>query len=287
MTLDFETLQQLSRGAERVDVACPLCGPHCKTGANRTRKTLRIFNPERGFATYYCARCDAKGYAHESGRRVASGIKPVIYRKPQPDPEKESNASLARQLWRRRQLIGGTIAETYLRDVRGLKGPFPETLGFLPAHGGHKPGMIAAFGIPQEPEPGVLEIIPGAVTGIHLTRLLPDGSGKDESDGKPAKIMLGPSMGQPIVLAPCNDLLGLVITEGIEDSLTAHLASGRGAWAAGSANRLSALGDVVPSYVESVIVVVDDDDAGKSNAKQLIRKLFDRGFEVRVAGAVS
>jgi hypothetical protein len=99
--------------------------------------------------------------------------------------------------------------------------------------------------------------------------------------------MLGPSMGQPIVLAPCNDLLGLVITEGIEDALTAHLASGRGAWAAGSAGRLPALGDVVPSYVESVIVVVDDDDAGKSNAKQLIRKLFDRGFEVRVAGAVS
>ena len=70
--------------------------------------------------------------------------------------------------------------------MRGLKGPFPETLGFLPAHGRHKPAMIAAFGIPQEPEPGVLEIIPGAVTGIHLTRLLPDGSGKDESDGKPA-----------------------------------------------------------------------------------------------------
>jgi hypothetical protein len=285
MTLDFETLQQLSRGAELVDAACPICGPHCKTGANRTRKTLRIYNPAPGFATYYCARCDVKGFAHEHSSSGTSHR--FVFPAPkQPDNKTESNASLARQLWRRRQLVRGSIAETYLRDVRGLKGPFPETLGFLPAHGSHKPAMIAAFGIPQEPEPGVLEVIPSTVTGIHLTRLLPDGSGKDDADGK-AKIMLGPSMGKPIVLAPCNDLLGLVITEGIEDALTAHLASGRGAWAAGSAGRLPTLAEVVPSYVESVIVVVDDDDAGKSNAKQLIRKLFDRGFEVRVAGAVS
>ena len=49
MTLDFETLQQLSRGAERIDIACPICGPHCKAGSNRTRKVLRIFNQGAGF----------------------------------------------------------------------------------------------------------------------------------------------------------------------------------------------------------------------------------------------
>jgi hypothetical protein len=95
--------------------------------------------------------------------------------------------------------------------------------------------------------------------------------------------MLGPSMGQPIVLAPCNDLLSLVITEGIEDALTAHMVSGRGAWAAGSAGRLPALGDVVPSYVQSITVLMDDDEAGIKHSKELIRKLLDRGFEVRVA----
>jgi hypothetical protein len=234
MTLDFETLQRLSRGAELVDVACPICGPHCRTGANRTRKTLRIYNPGPGFATYYCARCDVEGFAH--GRSIRTSHRFIFPAPKQPDIKKESNASLARQLWlwRRRQLIGGTVAETYLRDVRGLKGPFPETLGFLPAHGGHKPAMIAAFGIPQEPEPGALEIIPGAVTGIHLTRLLPDGSGKDESDGKPAKIMLGPSMGQPIVLAPCNDLLGLVITEGRADGSSCQWSRCMGGWIGGT-----------------------------------------------------
>ena len=48
--------------------------------------------------------------------------------------------------------------------------------------------------------------------------------------------MIGRSSGSPIVLAPANDLLGLVISEGIEDALSLHEASGCGAWAAGSAS---------------------------------------------------
>jgi hypothetical protein len=256
MTLDFETLQQLSRGAEQIDTACPICGPHCRSGSNRTRKVLRIFN-QPGFSTYNCARCGEK-------------------------------SALARRLWRRRLPIRGTIAETYLRDVRGYRGPLPDTLGFLPPNGKYKPSMIAAFGLAKEPEPGALEIDPGTITGIHMTRLLPDGSGKDFSEDNKAKIMLGPSAGQPIVLAPCNDLLALVIAEGIEDALTAHAITGRGAWAAGSASRLPKLADVVPSYVECVTVLVDDDDAGNNNAKQLVTKLIARGFEVRVeAGGTS
>jgi hypothetical protein len=300
MTLDFETLQQLSRGAERIDTACPICGPHCKAGSNRTRKVLRIFNPSPGFATYNCARCDEKGHAHERNRRSGGKLDPiekivgilnptiVPEKQQQPDAEKEAKAALARRLWRRRQPIRGSIAETYLHDVRGYHGTFPDTLGFLPPNGKYKPAMIAAFGIAKEPEPGVLEIEAGTITGIDMTRLLPDGSGKDGTEESQAKIMLGPSMGQPIVLAPCNDMLGLVIAEGIEDALSAHAASGRGAWAAGSASRLPKLADIVPSYVECVTVLVDDDDAGNKNAKQLITKLIARGFEVRVeAGGTS
>ena len=60
---------------------------------------------------------------------------------------------------------------------------------------------------------------------IHLTRLNPDGSKLSE---KP-KIMIGQSArGFPIVVAPPNDLLGLAITEGIEDALAIHEATGLG-----------------------------------------------------------
>ena len=97
--------------------------------------------------------------------------------------------------------------------------------------------MIAPFGIPREPEPGVLEIDDTAVLGVHLTKLKPDGTGK-VPDGA-AKIMIGRCVGSPIVLAPINDGLGLAIVEGIEDALSINESIGLGAWAAGAASRFA------------------------------------------------
>ena len=66
----------------------------------------------------------------------------------------------------------------------------------------------------------------------HLTRLLPDGS--DRQHDYKAKTMKGRCLGSPIVVAPVNDGLRVAITEGIEDALTVHQATGLGAWAAGA-----------------------------------------------------
>jgi hypothetical protein len=60
--------------------------------------------------------------------------------------------------------------------------------------------------------------------------------GKAPAD--PAKIMLGPMSGLPIVLAPVNDSLGLAITEGIEDGLSVFEETGLRVWAAGSAGNM-------------------------------------------------
>jgi hypothetical protein len=114
------------------------------------------------------------------------------------------------------------------------------------------------------------------VRGIHLTRLKPDGSGKAGIDKD--KIMLGHSIGSPIVVAPPNDVLGLAITEGIEDGLTVHQATGLGVWAAGSASRMPALADAIPDYIESVTTTVDNDDAGRRNSNELARRLHQRGI---------
>jgi hypothetical protein len=125
---------------------------------------------------------------------------------------------------------------------------------------------------------------------MHLTRLLPDGSGKavfDDPD-EPAKIMIGFSFGSPIVLAPPNDLLGSVITEGIEDGLSAHEITGLGAWAAGSAARMPELADALPSYTDCTTVLVDDDKDGRRFATQLAERIRARGIEARtiIAGAM-
>jgi hypothetical protein len=292
--IDFETLQALSGGRAKADAACPLCGPGCKTPTNRTRKVLRIYNPGPGFATYYCARCGTKDFAHaDSGdkpkggngravedqiaKRFAAAVAaPLVKTEPAPD-----KSAKARYWWSQRRPIAGSIAERYLRDCRGYHGPLPETLGFLPARGDHPPSMVAAFGIPNEPTPGRLVVNDDAVTAVHFTKLRPDGSSK--AGTAKDKTMLGPAKGQPIVLRPVNDLGGLLIAEGIENALACH-ASGLGLWAAGSAPFLPDVADKVPDYVEAVTIVADVDDsgAGLRKSKELGQLLLKRGLDVRL-----
>jgi hypothetical protein len=118
------------------------------------------------------------------------------------------------------------------------------------------------------------------IQAIHLTRLKPDGTAKAGTDRD--KIMLGRPRGAPIVLAEIDDGLGLAITEGIEDGLSVHEATGLGVWAAGAASLMPALAPAVPGFVEVVTIIVDDDKAGRLNARELARRLEDRGIETRL-----
>ena len=69
------------------------------------------------------------------------------------------------------------------------------------------------------------------------------------------KITIGRgSSGFPIVVAPLNDGLGLAITEGAEDALSVHAATGLGAWASGGSGRMPALAVAVPAFVEAVTI---------------------------------
>jgi Toprim domain len=152
----------------------------------------------------------------------------------------------------------------------------------LPAHPPRHvhPAMIATFAMPNEPEPGRLAVPHDSIKGIHVTFLRPDGMGKASTH--PDKIMLGASAGTPIVVAPMDDGLGLAITEGIEDAFSIHIATGLGAWAAGSAARLRALGLPVPAYTDLVTIVADQDEVGQRNAYHLAGRLRERGIAVDI-----
>jgi len=284
-TLNMMTLDGLTAGRLGVfDRPCPICGPTCSAPATQLKKTLRIWRDELAFATFYCARCDAKGYARDRAAAPPDPAKLAAARKKAEAHERDKVAAQlakARWLWSRRKPIAGSIAETYLREARGYSGPLPSTLAFLPGSDKYPPALIAAIGFADEPEPGLLGIADNTVVGVHMTRLLPDGSGRERGDG--AKITIGKNTtGTPIVLAPPNDLLALAISEGIEDALTAHGALGVGAWAAGSAGRLPALAEAVPKYIEAVTIIEDDDAAGRRGARELADRLIARGFEVRI-----
>jgi hypothetical protein len=273
--IDLATIDGLTGGRlGTFDVPCLTCGPERRAAVNRRRPVLRIWRIDPGFASFHCARCGDRGHTRDRSATPPDPARIVAARKAAEERERAAaieRLGRAQWLWSRRQPIGGSLAERYLRDARGYGGPLPATLGFLPARGKHGPAMIAAFGMTIEPQPGVLEIEDSSVCGVHITRLAPDGTGKAGTGID--KVMVGRSLGVPIVLAPPNDLLGLALTEGIEDALSVHEATGLGAWAAGAASRLPALAAAIPAYVEAVTVTVDDDADGRRHAAQLQKSI--------------
>jgi Toprim domain len=183
----------------------------------------------------------------------------------------------------RKPIVEGTPPWLYLRNHRKYTGPIPATLSYLPPRGPHPAAMIAASGMAAElDQPGIIGV-PKSVTGVHLTRLTADGDKAPNADGKP-KIMLGKCKGTPITISPPNDLLGMAITEGIEDALSVYQGTGLGVWAAGSAVFMPALAPLIPDYIETVTIYAHDDAAGRSNAIDLARAIKARGIEVFVQG---
>jgi Toprim domain len=283
--LALDILDQLiGRQIGVLDVPCPLCGPDRRHPLNRCRKVMRIWRHDPGFASYHCVRCGASDYARQDCA-ASRPFDPIILMRARADARERERQYTIKQhrkalwLWRRRRLITGSIAETYLREVRRYHGRFPATLGFVRARGEHPPAMIAAFGLAEEIEPGVVAINDVALRGIHITKLKLDGSGKADTERN--KIIIGRCVGSPIVLAPVNDLLGLAICEGIEDTLSTYEATGLGAWAAGAASRLPGLAEVIPEYVESLSILVDDDNAGRRHSTELARRAAACGIQVR------
>ena len=146
----------------------------------------------------------------------------------------------------------GTLAEVYLRSRRcWLDG---RSIRFLAGRDGHPPAMVIRFWGD------------GLVTGVHITRLRPDGTGKAGTDAD--KIMLGPSIGLPLVIQDNPERGELAISEGIEDGASLALATGWTVWAAGSWARVAALMALTQSF-DRVFVAFDSDQTKWSVARQL------------------
>jgi hypothetical protein len=263
---------------------CPECGGTDRFSINIKKQCFFCRGCQVGGDVITMVRhldgCDfATAIATLTGGEVQMRAAAPARKKTAEDYERKQHQT-AGWLWSRRKPIAGSIAETYLR-ARCITCPLPPTLAFLPpTKPEHHPAMIAAFALVDEPEPGILGE-PRNVQAVHLTLLKPDGSGK--ADVEKPKIVIGSPGAQPIVIAPPNDLLGLAICEGIEDALTVHQATGLGIWVAGSAGRMPALANLVPTYIECVTIYAHADEAGQDGALQLAQAL-DRRFEVIIEG---
>ena len=169
--LDLTIIAQIAHGRfGTFDIPCPQCGPERRRPVNQRKPVLRIWRIDPHFATYVCARCGLKGYARDGStpRLDPAAIERARSEAIERDRiARSERLSKAQWLWSSSRPIIGTIAERYLRTSRGYDGPLPPTLRFLPARGDYAPAMIAAFGIPTEPEPGRLTISLDAFRRAH------------------------------------------------------------------------------------------------------------------------
>jgi hypothetical protein len=294
-------IQSLVRGLRRsgADLVGPCPCPGCGGGDRADRFAVHVATQK-----FNCRQCGVKGKGAidfimrcegvEFPRaieiligRYGSAAKPIVsernnlnVRNSGNDDHERRQAEKAAHLWRQSQRGVDSIVEDYLAS-RGIRlKRWPPTIRYLPARDDHPPCMISAYGLVPEIEPGILGE-PINVSAVHLTKLKPDGSGK--ADVERPKITIGRPLARAIaVSAPADGHASLVITEGTEDALTAHLATGQACWAAGSASYMPALADSIPNYFECVTIVAHPDAAGQRDARKLADMLSGLGFpEIR------
>lgn len=182
------------------------------------------------------------------------------------EAEKRERQALA--VWKEALPIHGTIAETYLREARGITCALIDTLRFHPAcwHPSARrlPAMVAR--------------IEGAKRfAVHRTYLRPDGSGK--AGAEPAKAMLGAVAGGAVRLSRGQE--ALAVGEGLESCLSLLCGPLCGAvtvWAALSTSGMAGLH--LPPRPGALIVATDGDAPGKAAGQHLASRAAALGWAV-------
>lgn len=253
MDFSFDQLRALSGDTDTTDVVCPACSGQARTHEGRKRKCLRIWDDGEKFISFSCARCGARGYVRPDEAQAI--VQPKVKKETAP---KKDKTAICQFLWDQSKSAIGTPAQVYLQSRQCCPAHMPHTIRFLDGreHKGkqYPPAMISRFGFAGDP-----------LTGVHLTRLLPDGSGKFEGDG-PSKITMGDTIGQPIVIYTNEndegDNIPIVIAEGIEDIGSMVIATGWDGWAAGTAGRIAAVVATAVRRGYQQIYVAEDLDRG-------------------------
>jgi putative DNA primase/helicase len=187
--------------------------------------------------------------------------------------------SIAQTLWDRSHALWGTVAEAYLWQVRGVSHGVNELgdVRFLPSvhhqpYGQEGPTFPAMIGAIRQG--------PGDLTGVHLTFLAPDGTGK--ADVSPSRKMIGQAKGGGVILRrPLGPVI--VVGEGIESTATASERLGLPGIASLSADGMRNL--TIPEGVQAVIVACDLDPhrVGQKAAADLITRLRKDGIDATLA----
>lgn len=259
---------------------CPMCQPESR----RDQRALSV-SESGGHLLVHCHKGGCKVFPELQARGLIVG---QGHRGARPDPAEDERRKaenrrkhaqrlkVAHDLFTQAKSCEGTIAETYLTEVRGIKGlrfnKMKNTLRF------HSNALHSPSG---EYMPAIIARIRGAnghALGIHRTFLLPDGSAK--ANVTPCKMMLGPSSGGAVRFGPDAPIIALA--EGIETALSVVRASRMTVWATLSTSGLKGL--ILPRMpvAEVVIICADHDGAGLNAAEARAARLEGEGRTVSI-----
>ena len=169
--------------------------------------------------------------------------------------------------------IKGTIGETYL-ERRGLVVPPDTPLRFL-GKCWHWPTATSLAAILAP----IVGIESNRLIGLHQTFIAADGS--DKAAVEQERLYLGRKKNGVVKLTPDTEVtMGLAIGEGIETCMTA-LNAGYATWSCLDAGNLGAF--PVLAGIESLSILVDNDDAGIEAAAATAQRWRSAGREVRRA----
>lgn len=188
------------------------------------------------------------------------------------DHDSSGASGAARRLFRMAQNLGGSLAETYLRN-RGLT-----LLGDLPALRFHPRCYYRPEdGGLTEQWPALLAAVTdltGRQTGTHRTWLARDGSGKAPLD--PPRRAMGDLLGHGVRFGVPRDVLAA--GEGIETVLSLReILPGLPSLAALSAGHLGAI--LLPDGLQRLYILGDRDAAGEGAVERLSARAAEAGIE--------
>lgn len=175
--------------------------------------------------------------------------------------ERARKVAFCADIWRETEPADGSLVARYLRG-RAIIGPIPPALRFHPA---------APLGYPWNTEdgrqiakhPAMVALATGpdgsSAAGLHVTALLPDGSGKAAM--RNARRMFGDMAGAVVQLAPFPGVGVLAVAEGLETALAYRDLHGLPCWAALSTSGLRRF--VPPRGLTRLVVAADSDDSGE------------------------
>lgn len=177
--------------------------------------------------------------------------------------ERARKLAFCEKAWSATQAADGSPVAAYLRG-RGITGPIPNALRFHPA----APMDYDA----RTTQPAMVAIVTGPdgrqACGLHVTAILPDGSGKATLSNP--RRMFGDIAGGVVQLTPLPADGELAISEGVETALSYRDLTGTPTWAGLSTSGLSRFNP--PLGLRRLVIAADGDPAGLRAAQDLAER---------------